>query len=176
MSDRVAVEHKVADVEAVGSQSDVEAVRSGAHGVAGHEVHVQKGTNAEIEYNGLTIKRNSNTFELAGYQVTLNKKYTEETPITLKATTDVDHFINKVEEFVNKYNEFITSTNGAINETKNRKYAPLTEEQKKDMSKDEIEKWEKTAKSGVIRRDSTVASGLQNLRSIIYSKCNQSDA
>jgi len=130
---------------------------------------VNSGENAMFEYNGLQLERTSNTFELAGYQVTLNKTYTEEAPITLKATTDVDNFINKVEEFVGKYNEFIKSTHGAINETKNRNYAPLTEEQKKDMSEDEIEKWEKTAKSGVIRRDQTVATGLQNLRSIIYS-------
>lgn len=130
---------------------------------------VDAGQNAKLEYNGLQIERNSNTFELNGYTVTLNKTYNEQTPITLKATTDVDNFVNKIEEFVNKYNEFIKSTHGAINETKNRKYAPLTEEQKKDMSEDEIEKWEKIAKSGVIRRDSTVSTGLQNLRSIIYS-------
>lgn len=130
---------------------------------------VSQGSNAKLEYNGLTIERQSNTFNLAGYNVTLNKTYTEQAPITLKATTDVDNFINKVEEFVNKYNEFIKSTHGAINETKNRNYAPLTEEQKKEMSEEEIEKWEKVAKSGVIRRDQTVATGLQNLRSIIYS-------
>lgn len=132
-------------------------------------IFVSKGSNALLVYNGLEIQRQSNTFTLAGYNVTLNKTYNEQAPITLKATTDVDHFINKVEEFVNKYNEFIKSTHGAINETKNRKYPPLTEEQKKDMSEDEIEKWEKIAKSGVIRRDQTVANGLQNLRSIIYS-------
>lgn len=138
---------------------------------------VDAGQNAKLEYNGLAIERNSNTFELAGYTVTLNKQYNvagTETPITLKATTDVDNFIDKIEEFVNKYNEFIKSTHGAINETKNRNYAPLTEDQKKDMSEEEIEKWEKTAKSGVIRRDQTVASGLQNLRSIIYSNAGQS--
>lgn len=130
---------------------------------------VDAGQNAKLEYNGLQIERNSNTFQLNGYTVTLNKTYKEQSPITLKATTDVDNFINKAEEFVNKYNEFIKSTHGAINETKNRKYAPLTEEQKKDMSEEEIEKWEKIAKSGVIRRDQTVATSLQNLRSIIYS-------
>lgn len=42
------------------------------------------------------------------------------------------------------------------------------------MSEEEIEKWEKIAKSGVIRRDQTVASGLQDLRSIIYSNAGQS--
>lgn len=130
---------------------------------------VDGGKNAMFDYNGLTLERNSNTFTLSGYEITLNKTYNEEAPITLKSSTDADHFIDKVEEFVNKYNEFIASTHGAINETKNRNYAPLTETQKADMSKEEIEKWEKTAKSGVIRRDSTVSSGLQNLRSIIYS-------
>ena len=141
---------------------------------------VTSGQNAVLFYNGLEIERNSNTFELNGYQVTLNKTYNESynpanpsasaaPPITLKAETDVDNFINKVEEFVNNYNAFIKSTNDAINETKNRKYSPLTEEQKKEMSEEEIEKWEKIAKSGVIRRDQTVASGLQDLRSIIYS-------
>lgn len=141
---------------------------------------VTAGQNAVIVYNGLEIERTSNTFDLNGYQVTLNKTYNETydpsnpsasiaPPITLKAETDIDNFIDKVEEFVNNYNAFIKSTNDAINETKNRKYAPLTEEQKKEMSEEEIEKWEKTAKSGVIRRDQTVASGLQDLRSIIYS-------
>lgn len=128
-----------------------------------------RGSNAILEYNGLKLERTSNTFNLNGYEITLNKTYNEATPITLKSSTDVDHFIKQAEEFVNKYNEFIKSTHDAINETKNRKYQPLTEDEKKDMSKEEIEKWEKTAKSGVIRRDSTVQQGLQNLRSIIYS-------
>lgn len=127
------------------------------------------GSNAVLEYNGLRLERSSNTFNLNGYEITLNKTYNEASPITLKATTDVDHFIKQAEDFVNKYNEFIKSTHGAINETKNRNYQPLTEEDKEGMSEEEIEKWEKTAKSGVIRRDSTVQQGLQNLRSIIYS-------
>lgn len=135
---------------------------------------VSTGKNAKFVFNGLDLERHSNTFELNGYQITLNKTYNEQTPITLKATTDVDHFINKVEEFVNKYNEFIKSTHDAISETKNRKYPPLTEEQKKEMSEDEIEKWEKIAKSGVISRDSTVQQGLQNLRQVIYSNAGSS--
>lgn len=135
---------------------------------------VNGGSNAVFTYNGLQLERNSNTFTLNGYEITLNETYNGQSPITLKAETDVDHFINKVEEFVNKYNEFIKSTHGAITETKNRKYAPLTEDQKKDMSKEEIEKWEKIAKSGIIRGDSTVRTGLQNLRSIIYSNAGAS--
>lgn len=130
---------------------------------------VDAGKNAKFVYNGLELERNSNTFDLNGLTVTLNKTYTEATPITLKATTDVDNFINQVEEFVNKYNDFVRSTQSKLSETKYRDYQPLTDEQRKDMSEDQVKKWEEKAMSGVLRRDQTISSGLLNLRQTIYS-------
>ena len=49
-------------------------------------------------------------------------------------------------------------------------YAPLTAEQKKEMSDREIEQWEEKAKEGLLRKDSTISSFLSDMRSILYSR------
>ena len=49
-------------------------------------------------------------------------------------------------------------------------YAPLTDEQKAEMSDREIELWEEKAKTGLLRGDSALNAIWDDLRSTIYAK------
>lgn len=134
---------------------------------------VAGGQNAKAEINGLEIERSSNTFELNGFSITLNEEYgntpgVTAKPISVTTSTDIDHMVDKIKEFVKTYNGLIESLNGKVTETKYRDYAPLTDEQREDMDKDQIEKWEDKAKSGILKGDSTIRNGLSSLRSILY--------
>ena len=134
---------------------------------------IQHGTNAKLSVNGIEIKRSSNNFTVNGYSISLKEKFntsydnTGET-VSLTSTTNVDEIITKIKDFVNTYNGLIKDLTSKTNETKYRDYQPLTEAQKEDMESDEIEKWEKLAKSGLLRSDSIIKNGLSAMRSLVY--------
>lgn len=122
-----------------------------------------KGINADITYNGLNITRPSNTFTINGVEFTAKKVTTE--AVTFSSTPDVDGILETITQFVNKYNELVEKIRTKTTETKYRDYQPLTDAQKEDMSEDEIEKWEKLAKSGTLKNDSILNNVLTKMRS-----------
>lgn len=142
---------------------------------------ISKGQDAMLNVNGIDIVRSSNTFNVNGFNVTLQKTYNPTkndaslSPITLTATTDVDNMVDKIKEFVNTYNGLVESLNSLIKEKKYRDFPPLTEEQKKEMDEKQIEKWEQKSKSGVLRNDQIVQSALNKLRSNLYEKGGSSN-
>ncbi|MEQ2465123.1 flagellar hook-associated protein 2 [Niallia sp. Sow4_A1] len=121
------------------------------------------GTNAKVEYNGLEITRPSNTFTINGVEFTAKKVTTD--PVTFSSTPDVDSILDTITQFVNKYNEAVEKIRAKTTESKYRDYAPLTDAQKEDMTEDEIEKWEKLAKSGTLKNDSILTNVLSKMRS-----------
>lgn len=125
-----------------------------------------EGQDAELTINGMATIQKSNTFQISGVTYTLQN--TGNAKITSK--TDVDLAISNIKEFVTKYNEFINKINGKLEEPKYRSYRPLTDDQKKSMSEKEVELWEERAKSGLLKGDSILASGLLSIRTALYSK------
>ena len=89
-------------------------------------------------------------------------------PVTMTSSTNVDEIMTKVKEFVSTYNGFITDLTAQTKQAKYREYQPLTELQKKEMEEKDIEKWEGFAKSGLLKNDSIITSGLSSLRSLVY--------
>lgn len=139
------------------------------------------GTNAKFRVNGLDTERTSNTFSMSGFSVTLSSKFNEGiftdpatiptvAAVQLSSTTDVDSMVGKVKEFVEKYNELISSMNDSLKEKKHRNFPPLSDEQRKDMSEEEQKLWDEKAKSGLLRSDSIVSSGLSEMRNAIYGR------
>ena len=89
-------------------------------------------------------------------------------PVTMTSSTDVDEMMDKIKEFVTTYNGLVKEMNDQTKETKYRDYLPLTDEQKKEMSENEIKLWEEKAKSGLLRSDSILRRGLSSMRGLIY--------
>ncbi|KAB7666044.1 flagellar hook-associated protein 2 [Bacillus sp. B1-b2] len=129
------------------------------------------GTNAEVEYNGLTITRPSNTFTINGVEITAKKVTTD--AVTFSSTPDVDAVLDTITQFVNKYNEAVEKIRTKTTEAKYRDYQPLTDAQKEGMEETEIEKWEKLAKSGTLKGDSILTSTLTRMRSSLSSPVSE---
>lgn len=134
------------------------------------------GENAVAIVNGIRIERDSNTFMVNGFNVTLDNTYEGTKPITITSKTDVDNMVDKIKKFVETYNGLVDSLTGKTKETKYRDYTPLTDEQKVDMDEKEIEKWEEKAKSGLLRNDPLIRSGLSELRGLMYQKGGSSNS
>ncbi len=140
----------------------------------GEANNIIDGENAKFTYNGLQTERESNTFTIEG--VTFSLKQTFDGPTTLNVNTNTEEVFDHVTEFVEEYNELIATVNEKIAEDRHRDYRPLTDEQKEAMSETEIERWEEMARSGTLRSDRTLSSGMNQLRIDAYSPLNNEDA
>ncbi len=88
---------------------------------------------------------------------------------TITVTRDTDKIVEGVKTFIDEYNKLVKTINDLLNEEANyRDYAPLTDEQRKEMSDKQIELWEEKAKEGLLRRDSILDGFLRDMRSVWY--------
>ncbi len=70
--------------------------------------------------------------------------------------------------FVEDYNKMMDKMYNILTQKENRDYPPLTEAQKKEMEKDEIEAWEKKAKQGILRNDSEMRKFMDDMQKAIF--------
>ncbi|OOE14392.1 flagellar hook-associated protein 2 [Fictibacillus arsenicus] len=126
---------------------------------------------AEFTINGYATKRATNSFPISG--VTYNLQQIGSANISVSSDTNAT--VDVIKSFVDKYNETIEAINKKTSETRYRDFPPLTDEQRKDLSEKEAELWDEKAKSGMLRRDSILSSGLNALRQDMYSTINTGD-
>lgn len=93
------------------------------------------------------------------------------TPAKVEVTQNTDKIMDGIKSFMDEYNKLIKTINDYLDEDTNyRDYAPLTADQKKEMSEREIELWEEKAKEGLLHRDNTLQTFLQQMRTVLYEK------
>ncbi|WP_232713522.1 flagellar hook-associated protein 2 [Bacillus xiapuensis] len=120
----------------------------------------QAGQNAKVTLNGLETERSSNIFNIGGVEYTLKGQG----KVNYQSSPDVEKVYDTIKNFVEKYNELIGKVNGELNEKRYRSYHPLTKEQREAMSEKEIELWEDKARSGTLRSDFALSSGMNKMR------------
>lgn len=131
------------------------------------QTNEQSGTDATFEINGLQTTRKSNTFTISGVSFTLQDNFTA--PVRVNVSNNTDKAVESIKNFVTKYNELIATLNGKITEERYRDYGPLTDAQREGLTDKQAEQWEEKAKSGLLKNDSILSSGLNQMRSNWYS-------
>lgn len=127
------------------------------------------GSNAKFDLNGLTgMENTSNTVTVAGITYTLKQVTASE--VVISSSTNTDAILDSVVKFVDQYNKTIEAINAEISESRYRSYPPLTDEQRTELSEKEAELWDEKAKSGMLRGDSILSSGLNGMRQDLYAK------
>lgn len=125
----------------------------------------------------IDMTRASNSFNLDGLTVTVNGTFgtydgagkiveTAEDTVTFDAKADADKIVKAVSDMIKDYNAIVKLVNDEVSTKPNRKYEPLTDEQKEEMSESQIEKWEEEAKKGMLFGDSELRSLSDSLRSV----------
>ncbi|MEC5422854.1 flagellar hook-associated protein 2 [Virgibacillus sp. C22-A2] len=169
------------------SQSDkviMETTRTGNYNEAGNEIEFgadnvffstdlkldmageKGGENASFTYNDhLSLTSKSNSYQLNG----VSFQFKDVGSASLTVVNNIDESFDSIMKFIDKYNEVVETLNGSQREERFRDYPPLTEEQKKGMSEDEIELWEERAMSGILRGESSISNGLFSMRQSWYS-------
>jgi len=138
-------------------------------GTASSGTYTLNGTDTSIDYDGATgITFSSNTFTLNNVNYTVTKAGTA----TVTVSNDTDSAVKKIQAFVDAYNEAISYIDGKVKESRIRdskhqiKYPPLTDDQKDDMTDDQIKKWETQAKIGILGNDDTLRGMSYTLRTL----------
>ena len=142
---------------------DGSAISNGA-GVGGMTVFAA--SDAKVSVNGAVIESSSNSISVNGLNLELVSAKPGET-ISIGVTQDTDSVYNMVKDFVKQYNEVLEELNNAYYAESARGYEPLTDEQKDAMSDTEVEKWEKKIKDSLLRRDNTIGSLLNAMRTAL---------
>ena len=124
--------------------------------------------NAKLNIDGVDVIKSTNDFTIDGVSYSIKDTYTGVDPIDISISKNTDAIFDKIKDFVDSYNETVEMLNEKINEKVYRDYKPLTDDQKKAMSEDEIKLWEEKSKSGILRSKSELINILTNMRNALY--------
>lgn len=108
----------------------------------------------------------SDTLTVNGVKLTFLEE-TSGTPSKITTQSDPTKAVETIKSFVDTYNELLGLMNSKLSEQKYRDYTPLTADQKKDMTEDDIKNWEERAKSGLLKNDTILSSTVTSMRLII---------
>jgi flagellar hook-associated protein 2 len=129
---------------------------------AGNEVKVS-GTNGEIVVDGRSYTNiTDNRATIGGVTYTLFD--TTETAATVTVSQDTDAIVDRVKQFVEDYNTMLKGLQDKYYETKYSDYDVLTKTQEDAMTKEQVEKWNEKAKSGLLARDSYIGNIISKMR------------
>lgn len=110
------------------------------------------------------LNEESNSFTIDGIKYNVHSIGTSE--ITSKKDTSA--VVEKMKTFVDDYNKIMDKMYDLVTQKENKDYPPLTEAQKKEMSEEEIEAWEKKAKQGILRNDSEMRRFMDDMQNAIF--------
>lgn len=143
-------------------KEDGSVVESGADGAT--YIH---GQNAKITLNGASFENNINTFEINGLTITAMQETDE--PVTITTQQDTDGIYDMIKNFLKEYNTIINEMDKLYNADSAKDYEPLSDEEKKNMSESEIEKYEGKIKDSLLRRDSNLSKISTAMKQIMMS-------
>lgn len=132
----------------------------------GKSAKYTKAQTAQIKFNGVTLNYDSNNINLNG----INMELKATGKVDVKVATNVDDIMGKIEKFVEDYNKLLEDSSKILEEKRYKSFHPLSKEEKKAMSDDDVELWMEKAKSGMLNRDENVSRTLQNIRGQTYKE------
>ncbi len=132
------------------------------------------GQDAIVDIDGATnMHVLDNTFTMAGVTYTLKGTGTT----NIDVVSDIDKAVENAKAFVDKYNSTLKEILTEYKETRPKQssstrngfsyYQPLTDEQRKAMSDDQIKAWETKAKAGMLSRSPILGTILDEMRTAI---------
>ncbi|OKP85564.1 flagellar filament capping protein FliD [Paenibacillus sp. P32E] len=127
---------------------------------------------ANITVDGISKDFESNKFLLNGVSITLLGKTEDGKASKITTSVDSSKVLETITSFIKDYNELLNTLNTKTSEEKYRSYPPLTDDQKKGMTDDDIKNWQARAKSGILKDDSILTSAISKMRSAIQSGLN----
>ena len=136
------------------------------------EEKVETGKDLNVKINGKNFKSGSNTITADGITFTINgvtAKNGIDVPVKITGKSDVTELKGKIVNFVNDYNKIMEKLNTVTGTKHDKGYAPLTDEQKKEMSESEIKLWNERVENGQLYKDSDITRIANSMKGTMRS-------
>lgn len=148
---------------------------------AGTAVEAAKGTNAQATIDGKTYDLDTNKITVAGVTYTFNGVSEKDAsgkskPTTISVSQDTDKIVDNVKKFVDIYNTLLDDLNSKLSEERYSDYKPLTKEQEKEMTEEQVKQWNEKAKSGLLYHNSQVRNLVSSMREALYTPVEAVDS
>jgi len=121
-----------------------------------------EGRDAKILLNGAEFTSKDGNFSINGLSISALQK--TEGEITINTSVDSQGIYDSIKGFFKEYNELMKEMDTLYNADNAKGYEPLTDDEKDKLTDTEVEKWEKKIKDSLLRRDSTLNSVAETLR------------
>ena len=142
-------------------QSGADADAVGAAGTNG-SVKIDGQTYTDIKDNKITV--GGVTYSLLG---------TGSSRVTV--AQDTASIVDSVKSFVEDYNKMLDELTDKYNETVYSDYGVLTKSQEESMTKEQVDKWNEKAKSGILYRDQIVGKIISDMREALSTPVEGTD-
>lgn len=144
-----------------GTKAEVDA------GTADYAISEGKDAKIQVTMNGgepTIIERSNNAFSFDGINIELTNASLNAKDVFFTASNDTDKVVENMAKFISDYNEIVSYLDEKLREAPDRKYPPLTEEQRKELSESEAKLWDEKAKAGMLYSDKNIYDTLYSMR------------
>ena len=126
---------------------------------------VTKAADTEVVYNGATLTSDTTSIDVAGVTLSLLGTTAAGETVNVTVSNDTSAVYDTIKEFITEYNSILKTMNTYYDAASASSYEVLTDDQKKAMSDDEVDKWNTKIKDSLLRRDSTLSSLITTMKS-----------
>lgn len=133
----------------------------------------RSGENAKFSINGQALESSTNSATYNGVTLTFQGVTAANNPLTITTQVDSSKALETVKTFINDYNSLLEDMNKRISEERYKNFAPLSADQRKEMSESDIKAWEDKAKSGLIKNDPFIKNMLDSMRSEVSNQLRE---
>ena len=124
---------------------------------------------SRIILNGAELTSSSSTVNANGLSINLVSRTKENEPVNFSVSNDIDKVYDTIKKALKEYNDVMKEMQEKYNAESSKGYEPLTSEEKRAMSDDEVEEWEKKIKDSLFRRDQTLQGIQSTMRSSLQA-------
>lgn len=129
-------------------------------------VTLVQGSDCKLMYNDAEFTSSSNSITINGLTINATGVTEAGKPLMVTVSNDTTAVYDMVKGFVKQYNEVLKEMNTAYYADSARGYDVLTDEEKDQMTEEQIEKWENKIKDSLLRRDDTLYSVMSAVKRI----------
>ena len=137
-------------------------------------------SDAVIYLNGAQFTSDSNTFSINGLTINATSTTTTEEKIaagtadgdalSITTSTDSQSVYDSIKDLFSEYNSLINELTTHYNAPSAKGYDMLSDDEKSEMTDDQVEKWESKIKSSLLRNDSTLNSLISSMTGVLQGQ------
>ncbi len=129
----------------------------------------QGGTAGQVTVDGRQYTVDENRIVVGGVTYNLLNKTQPGESVTVSVSQNVDAVVDKVKKFVESYNKILDNLQEKYSTQHDKDYDPLTKEQEKSMSEEQIKRWNEKAKGGLLYHNTYLGRLISKMRESVYT-------